>query len=156
MNKRMSSLHEYEKALRRLLKGKMSEMLRLAIKDAADAVKAGDLRLAYHLTACKSFVVGTLRKRKDERHAYAFRESRRLNTGILGASIFQLLDGIHHDLAYALDEFPSGMVIYRGGPRGWVVEQMSHKGDHPVIERMKAEEAEIKRMCEELAMRPVE
>lgn len=143
-----------------LAKGRMSSMLRRALEDTKTAIKAGDLNLAYQLTACKSFIVGTLRtapssrRYREGRHNY-FRESSRLNTKALGNDLYQLLDGLHHDLAFALQEIPSGMMIYSStGLNSGVVQQMQRKGTHPVIEAMNQEHAEIEEFCKKLSPKP--
>ena len=138
-----------------LTKGYMSPMLRRAINDTRNALDAGDLNLAYQLTACKSFIVGTLRARANTRkggvgsHRQYFRESNRLNTKVLGNDLYSLLDGMHHNLAWAIEALPSGMVVLSRGPKGKgiVMEHMAHTGTHPVIACMQKEDAEIKAEC---------
>jgi len=157
----------YIKELKKwLAKGRMSPMLRQAIEDTMGALKKGDLQLAYQLTACKSFIVGTMRdsaktrrfregRLQDGRHNF-FRESDRLNTKALGNSLYSLLDGMHHNLAFAIEALPSGMVVLSRNPQGGITQHhMAHTGTHPVIACMKMEQQEIEEQSRQWAAKPL-
>lgn len=120
-----------------LSKGRMSPLLKEAVSETVKAIDAGELRLAYQISACKSLVVGVLRFKDGS--DYAFRESDRLNRKALGESVYALLDGVHFRLAMMLNELPSGMMACGRSPQGVVVQQMRHIGTHPIVERIKLE-----------------
>lgn len=131
--------------LQRVLKhGKMSVMLKKAVSESIKALKAGDINLAYQITACKSYIVGYMRKMRG--HDDEFRESVRLNNKILGGSIYSILDGVHFRLAMMVGDIPSGMSVFEATRDGRVtIQEMRHKGTHPVVERIKFEEVESER-----------
>lgn len=138
-----------------LAKGRMSPMLRLALEDTMGALKKGDLQLAYQLTACKSFIVGTMRNRRENGHNF-FRESMRLNTKALGYDLYYLLDGMHHDLAFAIGALPSGMCVLSKNPQGGITQHhMAHTGTHPVIACMKMEQKETEEQYRQMTAKPL-
>jgi hypothetical protein len=119
-----------------LKKGIMNPLLRVALTDSLDALKAGDLNLAYQLTACKSYISGVLNP-KDNRHA--FQEDSEANVKTLGEDIYSLVDNLHHDIAFAINAMPSGMMVMSN--KG--VESMKSSGPHHVVVAMREEQARI-------------
>ena len=116
-------------------------MLRQAIKES---VKAGDLDLAYQITACKSYIVGHLRKMpgRDD----AFREAATANEKALGRDVYSILDGVHFSLAMKVGNIPSGMLVIGHTRDGRTMgEQMAHMGEHPIVQRIKYEDEECAR-----------
>ncbi|MBE3143809.1 MAG: hypothetical protein IMZ61_07795, partial [Planctomycetes bacterium] len=93
-------------------------------------------------TTVKSYITGTINP-KDK--ANAFQEDREANEKIFGNSVYCTLDGIHHDIAFALDELPSGMMTMHGNGK---VHEMKSKGTHPIVRRIKYEHCQIKKDAE--------
>lgn len=125
-----------------LKKGVMSPMLKETVTSTIKALESGDLELAYQITACKSLIVGRIDP-EDTRNA--FQEDESVNAKLFKGSLYNILDGMHHDLAMSVKKLPSGMSIH--SPEG--VAQMTHRGEHPVIKRITAEHENIHREVEE-------
>ena len=122
-----------------LAKARTSPMLDMAIADTIRALEAKDLALACELTACKSHIIGSL---EPKNKLYAFQEDHDFNVTLNKdkASVYTILDVIHHDIAWKLDVMPSGMVMGCSGPKGIVaVERPDTKLIHPVVKRIQLE-----------------
>lgn len=127
-----------------LKKGKMSPMLRDAIASTKQAVEAGDIGLAYQLSAVKSFISGSdMRPETYIRHA--FQEDHEANEKVLKGSLYHIMDGIHFRLALQAGKLPSGMMLVSMGAGGGKVTTMKPKGVHPVIKQIKKEHRAIVR-----------
>ena len=136
-----------------LAKGSLSPMLRKALEATVEALDKKDLKLACDITACKSILIGELQpKNKD----FAFQEGRDVNEKLLGNSLYVILDIIHHDLAWILDEMPSGQAIFSAGPKGLVIQErplpigkrfrgILRKKLHPVVQRIRKEREAIRK-----------
>lgn len=120
---------------------KLSPMLRHAITDilaclkrldTAKTVKAqqSDFRLAYQLSACKSWLSGEIDP-KDKVHA--FQEDDPTSKKVLGDTLYCILDGLHHELAFKIGAMPSGMMAMCSNGQ---TSEMKPSGTHPVIQRM--------------------
>jgi hypothetical protein len=119
-----------------LKKGTVSPTLRNAITATVEALDKDDLNLAYHLTACKSFIVGEINP-KDKVHA--FQEDGAANEKAIGNSLYCILDGIHFQIAMAVDQMPSGMMVLSACGST----EMTHRGTHPIVKRIIAEQRAI-------------
>lgn len=113
-----------------LKKGTMNQNLRDAVTATVEALDQKNIKLAYQLTACKSFICGVLNP-KDKKHA--FQEDSAANEKALGQDLYCILDGIHFDLAMRVNQMPSGMMSMSAGGR---VTEMKHEGTHPIVQRM--------------------
>lgn len=114
---------------RMLKKGTMSPMLHDALVAAIEALNNNDLKLAYQITACKSYIVGKIDP-KDTRDS--FQEDETANKRSLGDSIYSLLDGVHFEISMAAQELPSGMSHLSATG----ITAMKHKGTHPIVQRI--------------------
>lgn len=118
-----------------LKKAKINANLKKAIEETIKALNKDDLELAYELSAVKSFVSGDLKAK-----CY-FREDDDYNNVHLGESVYSILDGIHHELAFKTGGIPSGMMILTS--RGIIHKKEKAKKKHPVITMMEKERAKI-------------
>jgi hypothetical protein len=127
-----------------LKKARISPLLRIAVEDTITALQTKDLDQAYQLTACKSHITGRLDPHNKQ---YAFQEDHDYNQTLNKdkASVYTILDVIHHDIAWKIDAMPSGMVTLCLGPKGPVAQEMKPAGTHPVIRRIKLEHNRNKR-----------
>ena len=116
-----------------LKKAVISPMLRKAIEAIIKALTDKNFVLAYKLSACKSYIISEINP-KDK--IYAFQEDDDKNEKIFTRPVYSILDGIHHDIAFAIDAIPSGMMIVG---RGEVKEMKIKSGLHPVLKRIKFE-----------------
>lgn len=133
----MSNVKSHVTEINRILKkGKTSPMLRQALIAIVGALNQGNLKLAYQLSACKSFITGVLNP-KDKVHA--FQENNAYNEKTLGRDVYSILDGIHHYLAMDVNQIPSGMMIMSAGGSA----EMHIKGTHPIIKRILSERRAI-------------
>lgn len=126
-----------------LKKAVISPMLKTAIENTIEAIKSKDLNLACQLTAVKSFITGLISS-KDKSHA--FQEDQWKNEKILGDSVYSILDGLHHDLAFRNGSVPSGMMMFgvtKDGKK--VCNEFKAQGMHPIIKRMKMEKNNIQK-----------
>jgi hypothetical protein len=112
-----------------LNKAKISPRLQEAVKATIQALKDKDLALAYQITACKSYTTGTL---KPSDRVHAFQEDRDYNEKTLKGSVYCILDNIHHDLAWKLNQLASGMIVVGSNK----IETMTSKGTHPIVKRI--------------------
>jgi hypothetical protein len=131
-------MNKHIPTLKRILaKARISPMLQTAVEATIRALEAKDLALAYQLTACKSHITGSLEPQNKQ---YAFQEDQEFNKTQLKRSVYDLLDDIHHDIAWKLDAMPSGVVVV-GVFKGNVLraQEMEPAGTHPVIKRIKFE-----------------
>lgn len=118
-------------------KALISPRLGVAVEEIQKAIKAKNWDLAYQLTAVKAFICGSLNADKKN----AFREDHDANEKTLKASVYVILDVMHHDIAFSRNELPSGMmVIGRNSTTGKLgVSQMKSQGTHPIVRRMQFE-----------------
>ncbi len=133
-----------------LKRGRISKKLREAVSETARAVRTGDFDLAYQISACKSLVVGELKKEKGRDDA--FREDGEANERVLGGSVYGLLDGVHFNLSMKVGKLGSGTTVFCGGPQGISIQQMEHEGNHPVVRRIKLENRRIAREVREMTV----
>jgi hypothetical protein len=119
-----------------LQKGFMSPMLREAVTATIEALSKENYALAYQITACKSYVIGKINSKNT---VYAFQEDEAANNKILGRSLYSILDGIHHEIAFAIDKMPSGMMVLSAN--GSI--EMQHKGTHPIVKRIITEDKHL-------------
>jgi hypothetical protein len=119
-----------------IVKAKTSPKLREAACEAIKAIQTSNWNLAYQITAAKSYITGTLDP-KDKTHA--FQENHEANEKALGSSVYCIMDGIHHAIAFSIDELPSGMATgHLANPHG-TIRNMKSKGTHPIVRRIKYE-----------------
>lgn len=120
-------------------KGIISPMLFQAITEITVALKAQNWSQAYQLSAVKSYICGNLNP-KDKKNA--FQEDREANERTLKASVYMILDLMHHDIAFALEELPSGAMLLSDNGQA---HSMKSIGSHPIIMRMKKEHRDIQK-----------
>ena len=126
--------------LNKILKhGVMSPMLKEAIKETIKAIEEKNLNLAYQITACKSYLVGVIDP-KDK--VNAFQEDEEKNEELFDRSIYILLDGVHHEISFAIDSIPSGMMNLKYNGE---VKKFQSNGIHPIIKRIKHEDEVIRK-----------
>lgn len=113
-------------------KGIISPTLRKAIEAITEALDKKNLNLAYQLSVCKSYISGVLNPKNK---INAFQEDSDTNKKLFKRDVYCILNGIHHDIAFAINALPSGMMIVGGG----TVKEMESKGTHPIIKRIKFE-----------------
>jgi len=118
-----------------LKKAKINANLKKAIEETIKALNKNDLDLAYELSAVKSFVSGDLKSK-----GHYFREDDDYNNLHLGESVYSILDGIHHELAFKTGGIPSGMMILT---HTGIRKKEKSKKIHPVITMMEKERAKI-------------
>jgi hypothetical protein len=124
-----------------IVKATISPRLREAARETIKALQTHNWNLAYQLTAVKSYVTGVLDP-KDKVHA--FQENHEANKKILGSSVYSIMDGIHHAIAFSIDALPSGaQVVSLNGIR-----EMKSKGTHPIVRRIKYEHRQIEKDAE--------
>jgi hypothetical protein len=116
-----------------LNKGIISPRLRYAIEEILKALNANNWELAYQLTAVKSLITGVINP-KDK--VQAFQEDHEANEKILGNSVYSILDHIHHDIAFGLDEMPSGSKTLHANGK---TSEFKAKGIHPIVRRIQYE-----------------
>lgn len=139
MDKRVTILN-----LKNILnRGVMSPKLKESVEASIKALEDDDLYLAYQLTACKSLIVGRIDP-GDTRNA--FQEDQEANEKAFNESIYNILGGIHHEIAMSVQKLPSGMSIHSAA--GTI--QMTHEGVHPVVQRIISEHDNIRREVEEI------
>jgi len=122
-----------------LRKARISPNLCIAIDSTIKALEAKDLDLAYQITACKSLIIGSLEPKNKQ---YAFQEDHAYNKARLKDSVYGLLDGIHHDIAWQINKMPSGQVMALSNGK---ICEMTPTGIHPVVKRIKLEKNRIHR-----------
>jgi len=122
-------------------KARMSATLGKAVAATIEAIEAGDLELAYQISACKSLVCGEMNTGRNRQNH--FREDGDANKGALGSSVYSLLDGIHFRLAMRIGKLSSGMMMFSTGPEGVSMREMRNEGDHPIVRRIKLEKRRI-------------
>ena len=126
-----------------LKKGIISPRLREAVEAMVQALKDKDLNLAYQLSACKSHITGIINPKNK---TYAFQEDHNNNKKALTASVYEILDFFHHDMAWAINAMPSGMVMLSSNGR---MSEMKPKGTHPIVRRVQFEHRQcMKRAAE--------
>jgi hypothetical protein len=123
-------------------KGVISPRLFEAITEITVALKAQNWELAYQLTAVKSYICGVINP-KDKKNA--FQEDQDANKKMFKASVYVILDCMHHDIAFAMDELPSGTMVLSGNGQ---VQKMKSKGIHPIVRRIQYEHRAIQKKAE--------
>jgi hypothetical protein len=97
--------------LKRLIeRGKISDQLRQVVEASIIAIEKDDIPLASELTSVKSLVGNNM-----DNTNYPFSEASEYNERQLGRSAYSLLDAVHHQLAFSIDEMPSGVVVISAG-----------------------------------------
>jgi hypothetical protein len=124
-------------------KGKINPWLNQALEAIIKALMEQDWDFACQLTAVKSHISGVL----DPKSGYSFQENHRANEKILGTSLYSMLDIIHHEIAFALNEVPSGMMVMGSQriplskrTRTFTKDFRSKNIDHPVIKQIRLEQ----------------
>jgi len=126
-----------------IAQARVSPMLKQACEDIKEAISQEDYSLAYQISACKSYITGSI---DPDRHGHAFQEDEKYNRRNLGGCVYSLLDAIHFEMAEKANQMPSGMtmVTEKGVQTGY-----RPAGEHPVIQRIKYEDDTIRKECEE-------
>ena len=132
-------IHEQLVILNRIHRvGEMSKPLDDAICATIKALQDGDIELAYELSAVKSLICGC---GVDATEHHFFEDTDKNRELLDGKSVYALLDGVHHELAYQAKKMPSGVsVISLGG----IKNKEDSTIDHPVLERMRLEHKHIR------------
>ena len=128
-----NALHNLNEILKH---GIMSPLLKEAISETIKAINEKNLKLAYQISACKSYVVGKINP-NDKRNA--FQEDEEKNKELFERCIYSILDGVHHDIAFEIDSIPSGMVVFNT-VNGSKVKEFKSIGEHPIVKRIKYED----------------
>jgi hypothetical protein len=124
-------------------KGKINPCLDKALEAIIKALMKQDWDLACQLTAVKSHISDVI----DPKSGYSFQENHRANEKTLGTSLYSMLDGMHHTLAFSLDEIPSGMMVMgttrvplSKRTRIFIKDFRSKNINHPVIKQIRLEQ----------------
>lgn len=129
-----------------LNKAIMNANLKLAVTESKKALQANNIPLAADLTAVKSQICGAMRIPKKDlvyAHHCTFRENQDTNEKRLrGKTVYRVLDGMHHTLAFAADQLPSGAVVYT---RGKAHERAPSTAPNKIIRLMNTESASAQR-----------
>jgi len=122
-----------------LKKKKMSPDLRRAIKATITALKKKDYELAYELSSVKSLIATKIEGRKLPRRYHFYEpEAQAKRRG----NVYSVMDTIHHELAYKVQKYPSGMMVVS---TGGIFQKGKPKVKHPIITMMNRERAAIRR-----------
>lgn len=142
-NKIMNTF-KWNNTLKRILaKATISPTLRDSVLAMAQALKEKDYELAYQISACKSLITGVINP-KDK--TSSFQEDQDHNEKVLRNSVYCLLDCFHHNMAWALDQIPSGMMVVGKTRDGKLATaEMKHKGTHPIVKRIIYESKQIEK-----------
>jgi hypothetical protein len=123
-----------EKELTNILeKAEISQPLREAVEEMIDAWRKNDSTRFYELSSVKSYISNI--KHEDE---CSFWEDHERNEKILGESVYQILDRLHHFMAYHVGKIPSGMVIY-DFDNGKIEEKSQSVGDSKTLSLIREE-----------------
>jgi len=120
-----------------LSKAKMSPDLREAVEAIKEAMKKGDKELVADLSAVKSFIVSPIDISDESNH---FQEDEEYNRKVLGISLYDYFDSMHHKYAFMTGTLPSGMLVFGDGK---IKERGPSKRKHPIIKLMEKERKEI-------------
>jgi len=134
----MTNYHFTISELNKILsKAKMSPDLREAVEAIKDAMKKGDKELVADLTAVKSFIISGIEPDNKTQH---FQEDDEYNEKVLGYSLYDYFDSMHHKYAFMTGTLPSGMFIFGNGK---IEERGPSKRKHPILKLMDEERNEI-------------
>jgi len=120
-----------------LSKAKMSPDLREAVEAIKEAMKKGDKELVADLSAVKSFIASPIDISDESNH---FQEDEEYNRKVLGISLYEYLDFLHHKYASMTGTLPSGSAIYTANGKQ---ERGASKRKHPIIKLMEKEHNEL-------------
>lgn len=128
-------------------KAKISPDLRKVVRGILEALERNDMRLASELSSVKSFVTGSMDVR-----GYRFREDAEYNRQVLGGTdVYIILDGMHHELAFTLQEMPSGRTVLSSRGVGRMPD-ISGRGrsalSHPLVRLIQQEKDATRRRVE--------
>jgi len=88
---------------------RMNDNLKHALDEIIGAIKAGNISLAADLTAVKSYISGSMGSDPKE---YRFQEDSDYNKRLFGGKdVYEILDWLHHDLAFSSGTLPSGLTL---------------------------------------------
>jgi len=120
-----------------LKKAKMSPKLREAIESIKEAIESKDYELVADLSAVKSFIASPIDI--SDKFNY-FQEDEEYNRKVLGVSLYEYLDFLHHKYASMTGTLPSGSVIYTANGKQ---ERGASKRKHRIIKLMEKEHNEL-------------
>jgi len=120
-----------------LSKAKMSPDLRKAVEAIKEAMEEGDNELVADLSAVKSFIVSSIDLSDESNH---FQEDEEYNRKVLGISLYEYLDFLHHKYASMTGTLPSGSTVYSASGKQ---ERGPSKRKHPIIKLMEEEHNEL-------------
>jgi len=120
-----------------LSKAKMSSDLRRAVEAIKEAMEEGDKELVADLTAVKSFIISVIDPDNKTQH---FQEDEEYNEKVLGYSLYNYFDSMHHKYAFMTGTLPSGMLVFGDGK---IKERGPSKRKHPIIKLMEEERKAI-------------
>ena len=120
-----------------LSKAKMSSDLRRAVEAIKEAMEEGDKELVADLTAVKSFIISVIDPDNKNQH---FQEDEEYNEKVLGYSLYNYFDSMHHKYAFMTGTLPSGMLVFGDGK---IKERGPSKRKHPIIKLMEEERKAI-------------
>lgn len=133
----LKKIKKYEGILKKSLKvAIMSEELRNAIKEILQALKKHNWDLSYELTSVKSYISGDINDISSP-----FREDDEYNKKVLGDSLYTILDLLHHEIAFLIDELPSGTYIITS--KGYYTKKAPEKTSSPTLRLIKEEHEKI-------------
>jgi len=134
----MTDYHFTTKELDKILsKAKMSPDLRKAVDATKEAMEQGDKELVADLSAVKSFIVSPIDISDKVNH---FQEDDEYNEKVLGYSLYDYFDSMHHKYAFMTGTLPSGMLVFGDGK---IRERAPSKRKHPIIKLMEEERKAI-------------
>jgi len=120
-----------------LSKARMSPDLRRAVEAIKEAMERGDNELVADLTAVKSFIISGIESDNKNQH---FQEDDEYNEKVLGYSLYDYFDAMHHKYAFMTGTLPSGMLVFGDGK---IRERTPSKRKHPIIKLMEEERKAI-------------
>jgi len=134
----MTNYHFTISELNKILsKAKMSPDLREAVEAIKKAMEEGDNELVADLSAVKSFIASRIDISNKFNH---FQEDEEYNRKVLGISLYEYLDFLHHKYASMTGTLPSGSTLYIASGKQ---ERGPSKRNHPIIKLMEEERNEI-------------
>jgi len=134
----MTNYHFTIKELDKILsKAKMSPELQEAVEAIKEAMEKGDKELVADLSAVKSFIVSPIDISDESNH---FQEDEDYNRKVLGISLYEYLDFLHHKYASMTGTLPSGSTVYTASGKQ---ERGPSKRKHPIIKLIEEERKEI-------------
>ena len=125
----MKNIKDLKKILRKAV---ITPNLRNAVEEIIKAIESKNIELAYQLSACKSLIASYI----PPQSFYTFGEEADSNRKELdGYSVYEMLDSIHHDMAWSTSSMPSGMIQVSGAG----ITEFEAKGEHPIVRQIKYE-----------------